>query len=171
MYFPQEQKSKTSLFWYGLGMNIFVGNMVAITQQALWGRSLDYLATHSRIQYSSVIREGLAREGVSAFFSAPRWFSRVLMNCPVQGCLPYVYNEILPLGEYTYLSAVKRYLYNPFREELTKLQLFEETFEEKRLERRTTIRISSECEKDSAATKAAVSPSNFSFARWLPFWR
>ncbi|KAI2489591.1 hypothetical protein MHU86_25010 [Fragilaria crotonensis] len=37
LYFPQEQKSKTTLFWYGLSMNIFVGNVFAITQQALWG--------------------------------------------------------------------------------------------------------------------------------------
>ena len=42
--YPQEKKSKQSLFWFGLGMNIFIGNSIAITQQALWGRALDYMA-------------------------------------------------------------------------------------------------------------------------------
>jgi hypothetical protein len=36
LYFPQEEKSMSTLFCYGLGMNIFVGNVVAISQQALW---------------------------------------------------------------------------------------------------------------------------------------
>ncbi|KAG7356183.1 hypothetical protein IV203_000869 [Nitzschia inconspicua] len=122
IYFPQEKKNKSSLFWYGLGMNIFVGNVAAITQQALWGRSLDYLAKHGQIRYSEVIREGLEKEGIRAFFTVPRWFSRVLMNCPVQGCLPYFYNEVLPLGEYTYLSAIKMFIYQPFLEEVETLQ-------------------------------------------------
>lgn len=30
LYFPQERKTKTSLFWYGLSLNIFVGNVFAI---------------------------------------------------------------------------------------------------------------------------------------------
>ena len=29
----QEQKSVSSFFWFGLGFNIFAGNVVAITQQ------------------------------------------------------------------------------------------------------------------------------------------
>jgi hypothetical protein len=41
-YFPQEKKSQSNLFWFGLGFNIFGGNVIAITQQALWGRALDY---------------------------------------------------------------------------------------------------------------------------------
>jgi hypothetical protein len=122
LYFPQEKKNKTSLFWYGLGMNIFVGNVAAITQQALWGRSLDYLAKNGEIRYSEVIKEGLRKEGIGAFFTVPRWISRVLMNCPVQGSLPYFYNEVLPLGEYTYLKAIKYCIYEPFLEEVESLQ-------------------------------------------------
>jgi hypothetical protein len=171
IYFPQEQKSKTSLFWYGLGMNIFVGNMVAITQQALWGRSLDHLATHGRIQYSHVIKDGLAKDGISAFFSTPRWFSRVLMNCPVQGSLPYFYNEILPLGEYAYLSAIRKYIYEPFQDELEKeLELFEEM----RLERRATIKISSECEGGAIhkpeSSSSSSQPTN-AISRLLTSWK
>jgi hypothetical protein len=128
LYFPQELKDTTSLFWYGLGMNIFVGNVAAITQQALWGRSLDYLSNHGQIRYSEVIKEGLRKEGIGAFFSVPRWMSRVLMNCPVQGCLPYFYNEVLPLGEYAYLSAIKFCIYQPFLEEMDVFQ--EKTAEE-----------------------------------------
>ena len=69
-YFPQERKSQASLFWFGLGAtlssqqqailailatpactsalgtNIFFGNVIAITQQALWGRALDYGAVN-----------------------------------------------------------------------------------------------------------------------------
>jgi hypothetical protein len=112
LYFPQELKNTTSLFWYGLGMNVFVGNVAAITQQALWGRSLDYLADHGQIRYREVMNEGLRKEGIGAFFSISRWMSRVLMNCPVQGCLPYFYNEILPLGEYTYLFVIKRCIFS-----------------------------------------------------------
>jgi hypothetical protein len=109
-YYPQEQKSQTTLFWAGLGINIFIGNVVAITQQALWGRALDYAAaapgTAARnIHYKSVIQEGLAKEGFSAFFTLPKFSSRVLMNAPVQGTLPWFYNEMLPLGEDSVLSA------------------------------------------------------------------
>ena len=32
----------TTLLWFGMGMNIFFGNVIAITQQALWGRALDH---------------------------------------------------------------------------------------------------------------------------------
>lgn len=113
-YFPQELKSKTTLFWYGLGLNIFAGNVVAITQQALWGRSLDYLAQHGRIQYSSVVQHGLSKDGLAAFFTLPKWFSRVLMNAPAQGTLPWFYNEVLPLAEHAVLSAVKTLVYDPF---------------------------------------------------------
>jgi hypothetical protein len=113
LYFPQEHKSKTTLFWYGLSVNIFTGNVVAITQQALWGRSLDYLAQHGRVSYTSVIREGLGKEGLSAFFTGPKWFSRVLMNAPAQGTLPWFYNEVLPLFERGLLTGVKIGLYDP----------------------------------------------------------
>jgi len=109
-YYPQEQKSQTTLFWAGLGVNIFIGNVVAITQQALWGRALDYAAGAPgsgarNIHYKSVVQEGLAKGGISAFFTLPKWSSRVLMNAPVQGTLPWFYNEVLPLGEDAVLSA------------------------------------------------------------------
>jgi hypothetical protein len=122
LYFPQEQKNKTTLLWYGLGMNIFVGNVAAITQQSLWGRSLDYLSNHGHINYSNVIKEGLLKEGINAFFTTPRWFSRVMMNCPAQGVLPWFYNECLPLGEPLYLTAVKTCLYEPFLAEVESLE-------------------------------------------------
>jgi hypothetical protein len=112
-YYPQEQKSKTSLFWFGLGVNVFVGNTVAITQQALWGRSLDFASSPTdgsharRINYRAVVNDGFAREGIAAFFTVPKWAARVMMNAPVQGTLPWFYNEVLPLGEssYWYLST------------------------------------------------------------------
>ena len=100
-WYPQERKSTQTLFWYGLGMNIFVGNSIAITQQALWGRALDYGAQNGGrpIVYSEVVREGLKAEGVAAFYTPAKWFTRVLMNAPVQGTLPWFYNEVLPQFE------------------------------------------------------------------------
>ncbi|KAL3823182.1 hypothetical protein ACHAXA_010066 [Cyclostephanos tholiformis] len=100
LYFPQENKSQGTLFCYGMGMN-FTMNAFAITQQALWGRSLDYAAMDGgrNIRYSEVIRASLRKEGISAFFTVPKWFSRILMNAPVQGSLPWFYNNVLPLGE------------------------------------------------------------------------
>ena len=111
-----------SLFWYGLAMNIFGGNVIAITQQALWGRSLDYLAKHGQINYSNVVREGYQKEGLKAFFTGPKWFSRVLMNAPAQGVLPWFYNEILPLGEDAVMRAVKVCVYDPFLREMEHLK-------------------------------------------------
>mmetsp|Transcript_11670 Transcript_11670/g.25196 ORF Transcript_11670/g.25196 Transcript_11670/m.25196 type:complete len:400 (-) Transcript_11670:205-1404(-) len=100
LYFPQEKKSQGSLFWYGMGMN-FAGNAVAITQQALWGRALDYGAVNGgrNIKYSEVIRSSLKKEGMAAFITLPKWCSRILMNAPVQGSLPWFYNNVLPMGE------------------------------------------------------------------------
>ena len=108
LYFPQEHKTPTSLFWYGLAMNVFVGNGIAITQQALWGRSLDYLAKNGRIDYRAILQEAWAKEGRQAFFTAPKWSSRVMMNAPAQGVLPWFYNEVLPLGEGTVKSLLRR---------------------------------------------------------------
>lgn len=113
LYFPQDYKNKSTMFWYGLGLNIFVGNVFAITQQSLWGRSLDYLEAHGEVCYRSVIREGLQKEGISAFFTIPKWFSRVLMNAPAQGTLPWFYNEVLPYGENWVLEVVKTFAYDP----------------------------------------------------------
>lgn len=101
-------------------MNIFVGNVVAITQQALWGRSLDMLAQEGRIDYARVIQQGLAKEGMKAFFTVPKFFSRVLMNCPAQGVLPWFYNDCLPHGERAVLTAVNNFVYRPFLAELEK---------------------------------------------------
>ena len=100
LYFPQESKSQGSLFCYGMGMNMGM-NAVAITQQALWGRCLDYAAQNGgrNVDYGEVIRTSLRKEGISAFFTVPKWFSRILMNAPVQGSLPWFYNNVLPLGE------------------------------------------------------------------------
>ena len=84
---PQERKSQSSLFWFGLGVNIFFGNVIAINLQALWGRSLDRLATHGAVDYGATVREGLRKEGVAAFITPSKWFSRVLMNAPAQGTL------------------------------------------------------------------------------------
>ncbi|KAL7456013.1 hypothetical protein ACHAWC_007539 [Mediolabrus comicus] len=135
-YYPQEKKSQGSLFWFGMGMN-FAGNAVAITQQALWGRALDYAvfadgststiatataATGSaaksggqqqqqlvarNISYAQVIKSSLAKDGISAFFTVPKWASRILMNAPVQGSLPWFYNNVLPLGEESVLGVAR----------------------------------------------------------------
>ena len=96
-FFPQEQKSQSNLFWFGLGFNIFCGNVVAITQQALWGRALDYGAVDGgrNISYRSVVSEGLKKEGWSAFFTPSKWFARVLMNAPAQGENAYDSTETL----------------------------------------------------------------------------
>ena len=119
-YYPQESKSNISLFWFGLGANIFLGNTIAITQQALWGRALDYSAASKNmvarnIHYQTVVTDGFAKEGFSAFFTFPKWFTRVLMNAPVQGTLPWFYNEILPLAESSILDCVG-YTYWYFKE-------------------------------------------------------
>eukprot|EP00977_Amphora_coffeiformis_P013216 scaffold3408_cov129-Amphora_coffeaeformis.AAC.11 len=110
LYFPQEHKSASTLFWYGLGVNMFVGNVAAITQQALWGRSLDYFRQYGQVNYTATIRQGLQSEGLAAFFTGPKWFSRVLMNAPAQGTLPWFYNEVLPLGEEAVLRTVQAIL-------------------------------------------------------------
>ena len=109
LYYPQEKKSTTSLFWFGLGLNIFCGNVVAITQQALWGRALDDCAVGGgrAISYARVVREGLATDGLGAFFTPSKWSTRVLMNAPAQGTIPWFYNEVLPLGEKPFLKAYK----------------------------------------------------------------
>jgi len=105
--FPQESKSPRSLFWFGLGMNIFLGNQIAITQQALWGRALDYAAHGGGrpISYSAVVRESLRTEGIAAFYTPAKWFTRVLMNAPAQGTLPWFYNQVLPVGEHAVLDC------------------------------------------------------------------
>eukprot|EP00908_Phaeocystis_cordata_P017849 Transcript_29217.p1 GENE.Transcript_29217~~Transcript_29217.p1 ORF type:complete len:355 (+),score=129.27 Transcript_29217:166-1230(+) len=109
LYFPQERKSHSSLFWFGLGMNIFVGNVVAITQQALWGRALDDCAVGGgrHISYRRVVGEGLSKEGVAAFFTPAKWFSRVLMNAPAQGTIPWFYNQVLPIGERPFITMMQ----------------------------------------------------------------
>jgi len=90
---------------------IFQGNVAAITQQALWGRSLDYLRQHGHVNYTATIRQGLQSEGLAAFFTGPKWFSRVLMNAPAQGTLPWFYNQVLPMGEEAVLRSVQAIIF------------------------------------------------------------
>jgi hypothetical protein len=108
LYFPQDLKSQGSLLCYGMGMNMAM-NSVAITQQALWGRCLDYAAQNGgrNVDYGEVIRTSLRKEGMSAFFTVPKWFSRILMNAPVQGSLPWFYNNVLPLGDESVLKVAR----------------------------------------------------------------
>lgn len=108
LYYPQEKKSSSSLLWYGMGLN-FAGNAVAITQQALWGRALDYAAENGgrNINYSAVIKSSLEKEGMAAFITVPKWFSRILMNAPLQGSLPWFYNNVLPMGEGTVMDGAR----------------------------------------------------------------
>lgn len=42
-----------------------------------------------------MLREGLKAEGVGAFLTMPKWFARVLMNAPIQGTVPWFYNEVI----------------------------------------------------------------------------
>mmetsp|Transcript_10473 Transcript_10473/g.14797 ORF Transcript_10473/g.14797 Transcript_10473/m.14797 type:complete len:402 (+) Transcript_10473:172-1377(+) len=154
-FYPQDQKNKSSMFWFGLGVNIFIGNPIAITQQALWGRALDYMVANQsqpgegirRVNYNSVIREGLSREGMAAFFTLPKWGSRVLMNAPVQGTLPWFYNEILPQAENRVLNS-----FNTMYQSLVKKDRTKRIMEE----RRDVIYYSST--NDSQNTTAATSP-------------
>ena len=62
------------------------------------------------MNYTATIRQGLQKEGLAAFFTGPKWFSRVLMNVPAQGTLPWFYNEVLPLGEEAVLRTVQSIL-------------------------------------------------------------
>ena len=88
-------------------MNIFAGNVVAITQQSLWGRALDSAAATGRpVSYAAVVSQGYKAEGLGAFITGPKWFSRVLMNAPIQGTMPWFYNNVLPLGEGLALAGV-----------------------------------------------------------------
>ena len=88
LWYPQEKKSQASLFYYGMGVN-FLGNAVAITQQALWGRALDYAAIGGRqkINYADVIRSSLKKDGYTAFFSVPKWTSVSVLGCAFSGTL------------------------------------------------------------------------------------
>ena len=80
-----------------------------ITQQALWGRALDDCAVGGgrQISYQRVVGEGLSKEGMAAFFTPSKWFSRVLMNAPAQGTIPWFYNQVLPVGERPFLRLVQ----------------------------------------------------------------
>jgi len=100
-HFSDEHKTPQSLFLFGLGMNIFVGNAVAITLQSTWGRSLDHVNTNglNSLNYRTLISNSLRRDGIRAFFSPAKWFTRVLMNAPAQGTIPWFANFILPKAE------------------------------------------------------------------------
>eukprot|EP01050_Picozoa_sp_SAG11_P012216 SAG11_NODE_1345_length_5147_cov_3.840729_7_plen_76_part_00 len=47
--------------------------------------------THRRMA-----QESFASEGRAAFFTAEKWFARVLMNAPAQGTIPWFYNKVKP---------------------------------------------------------------------------
>ena len=81
---PEEAKNNSSLFWFGLGFNIFCGNVAGVMLQSLWGRSLDHIGREKRVDYRGVLREGWRKEGIKAFLTPTKWFSRVLMNAPAQ---------------------------------------------------------------------------------------
>ena len=93
------------------GVNIFGGNVIAITQQALWGRACDYAAVDGgrNINYKKVVQDSLKKEGYSAFFTAEKWFARVLMNAPAQGTIPWFYNEVLPMGEPAVMGIAEKF--------------------------------------------------------------
>ena len=59
------------------------------------------------LPYARVVREGLATDGLGAFFTPSKWSTRVLMNAPAQGTIPWFYKEVLPLGEKPFLKAYK----------------------------------------------------------------
>ena len=61
--------------------------------------TLDHLAREGSISYRGVVRDGLRSDGIGAFLTPAKWFSRVLMNAPAQGTVPWFYNRVLPLGE------------------------------------------------------------------------
>ena len=63
----------------GLSVNIFAGNVVAITQQSLWGRVLNYVEEGGgrNANYRAIVGEAYRKEGLSAFFTPPKWFARV----------------------------------------------------------------------------------------------
>ena len=54
-----------------------------------------------------MVRDGLRTDGIAAFFTFPKWATRVLMNAPVQGTLPWFYNQVLPRGEKPFLAVLK----------------------------------------------------------------
>ncbi|KAJ8607789.1 hypothetical protein CTAYLR_009238 [Chrysophaeum taylorii] len=105
-FWPRQAKDSTSFFAFGLALNCFFGNAIAVTMQALWGHSLDALATNRKHPaYLDVLRDGLRRDGPAAFFSPAKWGSRILMNAPAEGTLAWFYNRILPIAEPSVLRA------------------------------------------------------------------
>ena len=55
-------------------MNIFAGTVVAITQQSLWGRVLNYVEEGGgrNANYRAIVGEAYRKEGLSAFFTPPK---------------------------------------------------------------------------------------------------
>lgn len=105
---PDHSKSSSSLFLFGLGVNMFAGNLVAVTQQTLWGRALDAWAAGGGrpVPYVTVVRAALRAEGLAAFITPGKWVSRVLMNAPAEGTLSWFYNRLLPIGEPSFVRVV-----------------------------------------------------------------
>ena len=44
---------------------------------------------------------------MAAFFTPAKWFSRVLMNAPAQGTIPWFYNQVLPIGERPFMTMMQ----------------------------------------------------------------
>ena len=104
---PQEHKSSGSFFAFGLAVNMFLGNAVAVTQQALWGRAVDACARPGGgvVSYRAIVSDALRTEGAAAFITPAKWTSRVLMNAPAEGTLAWFYNRVLPAGEPAFLRG------------------------------------------------------------------
>jgi hypothetical protein len=118
---PKEYKGESSFFSFAIAVNMFAGNTISVTQQSLWGRTLEAYSTSTlprqrgaavstlggieQTAYRQVIANSLRKDGVSAFITPGKWASRVLMNAPTEGTLPWFYNRVLPLGEERFLQG------------------------------------------------------------------
>ena len=61
------------LVWPLREVAVFAGNVVAITQQSLWGRVLNYVEEGGgrNANYRAIVGEACRKEGLSAFFTPP----------------------------------------------------------------------------------------------------
>jgi hypothetical protein len=111
---PEEHRTPQNLFFLGMILNMGPGNSLAITMQSLWGRSLDHLnhtTQHSSpaprfANYRQVFTTSVQDHGYRAFFTPTKLFTRVLMNTPAQGTIPWFANVLLPKWEGRILDGV-----------------------------------------------------------------
>eukprot|EP00299_Pterocystis_sp_00344_P013150 c6412_g1_i1.p1 GENE.c6412_g1_i1~~c6412_g1_i1.p1 ORF type:complete len:379 (-),score=58.96 c6412_g1_i1:14-1105(-) len=98
---PEEYRTPRNLLLFGLALNMGPANGLAITMQSLWGRSLDHInqSPTARSSYRQVISTSLEQSGYRAFFTPTKLFTRVLMNTPAQGTIPWFANVLLPKWE------------------------------------------------------------------------